>query len=436
MRRNLITRSKLTPIGATLVALLMVFASASSSSGSTSNNKVVTLKLETWRTEDASIWNEKIIPVFEKKNPGIKIDFAPTNYNEYGSAITTRLQGGTAGDLITQIPYGSTLVQMKQGQLESIKGLAGLANYSKAAIAPWSFNGSPYCVPLASVGAGFFYNKDIFKELNLKVPTTQSEFISVLNAIKKNGKYTPLALGGASADSWALDQMGLESVGPNYWKGDTGRAGIENGTMKVTDSQFVAAFKALNSWKPYFPKGFAAVTYPDALQLFALGKAAIFPDGSWDITEVTKNGLNVGVFAPPVQKAGDQVYAQSLPDHAACLNAVSPNKKEAKVFLQWLTTPQFAQLYADSIPGFYPMSSAPVKLSNALGQAWFNLRKAPAKVSTPVGLNMNQGASNWGAVVGSALNKMLTSDSFSPEQAAKQVQTSIASWYEPQKKNK
>jgi len=31
-------------------------------------------------------------------------------------------------------------------------------------------------------------------------------------------------------------------------------------------------------------------------QLFTLGKAAILPDGSWDINQATSTGLNVGVF--------------------------------------------------------------------------------------------------------------------------------------------
>jgi raffinose/stachyose/melibiose transport system substrate-binding protein len=41
----------------------------------------VTLTLESWRTDDAAIWQDKIIPIFEKQHPGVKINFdgiAPT----------------------------------------------------------------------------------------------------------------------------------------------------------------------------------------------------------------------------------------------------------------------------------------------------------------------------------------------------------------------
>ena len=49
-------------------------------------------------------------------------------------------------------------------------------------------------MPVAAVLAGFYYNIDIFNELGLKVPTTSAEFIDVLQKIKDNGKYTPLAV--------------------------------------------------------------------------------------------------------------------------------------------------------------------------------------------------------------------------------------------------
>lgn len=399
------------------------------------DGSTVTLTIESWRTEDTPLWTDKILPEFEKENRGIKVEFAPTNNNEYDSALSTRLQGGTAGDLITCRPFGTTKTNIKAGYLESLKGLSGLENFSESSLAPWSGDGTPYCVPLASVGAGFFYNKDIFKELKLQVPKTQAEFVSVLQAIKADGKYTPLALGGASVDSWALDQMGLEMVGPNYWAGDTGRVGIEDGTMKFTDPQFVQALDALASWRSFVPDGFASVTNPDATQLFALGKAAVYADGSWDITPVAANGLNVGVFGAPLPAAGDTQYVQVLPDHAVALNAASKHQAEAKVFLEWLTKPEFAKIYADAIPGFFPLNEQPVTLKDPLAQEWLDLRVG-ATPALPIGLDaMSEGNPNWSSAAYNILNELMTTN-MTGEQAAQKLQSSVESWYPPQMKNK
>ena len=40
----------------------------------------------------------------------------------------------------------------------------------------------------------------------------------------------------------------------------------------------------LAKWKPYLGDGFEAQTYPDSQNLFTLGRAAIYPAGSWEIT--------------------------------------------------------------------------------------------------------------------------------------------------------
>ena len=205
-------------------------------------------------------------------------------------------------------------------------------------------------MPVAAVLAGFYYNKDIFKELGLKVPTTQAEFIAVLQKIKDNGKYAPLALRfGRVAGSSPITAS--TSIGPAYWKGEEGRLGLIDGTKKLTDPEFVAAFKAFADWKPFLPAGYESLAYADMTQLFTLGKAAILPDGSWDINQVTTTGLNVGVFGPPVAKAGDQRYLQEMPDMGIGINAKSANQDAAKTFLTGSPDAEFQQLYVNKAPG-------------------------------------------------------------------------------------
>ena len=55
-----------------------------------------TLKIESWRNDDADIWNAKIIPAFNKHYPDIKVEFAPSAPKEYNAALNARLDGGTA----------------------------------------------------------------------------------------------------------------------------------------------------------------------------------------------------------------------------------------------------------------------------------------------------------------------------------------------------
>jgi len=56
-------------------------------------------------------------------------------------------------------------------------------------------------------------------------------------------------------------------------------------------------------------------------QLFSLGQAAILPDGSWNINQVTATGLDVGVFGAP--EVDGERFQQEMPDMAFGLNASS-----------------------------------------------------------------------------------------------------------------
>ena len=132
----------------------------------------VTLTIESWRNDDLTIWQDSIIPAFEAKYPNIHVVFAPTAPAEYNGVLNTKLEGGTAGDLITCRPFDASLALFDQGHLASINDLPGMETFSDVAKSAWiTDDGSDvFCVPMASVIHGFFYNADAFSELGLKSP--------------------------------------------------------------------------------------------------------------------------------------------------------------------------------------------------------------------------------------------------------------------------
>src|SRR5688572_24807114 len=65
----------------------------------------VELTIERWRNDDLAVWEDAIIPAFEEANPGITVTFAPTAPTEYNAALNSKLEGGSAGDLITCRPF-------------------------------------------------------------------------------------------------------------------------------------------------------------------------------------------------------------------------------------------------------------------------------------------------------------------------------------------
>lgn len=339
-------------MGAELAALALLAGLGAAQAGS--------LKIESWRNDDADIWNSKIIPAFNKRYPDIKIEFAPSAPKEYNAALNARLDGGTAGDLITCRPFDASLALYQKHQLDAVDGLNGMDNFSDVAKAAWQTDDgkTTFCVPIASVITGFIYNKEAFAKVGVSEPKTLDEFHAVLEKFKKDGTYVPLVMG--TADQWEAATMGFQNVGPDYWKGEAGRANLIAGKEKLTDPQYVAAFKEIAGWAPYLGSGFQAQTYADSQNLFSLGKGAIYAAGSWDISTFRGQAkFAMGAFPPPQPAGTTDCYISDHTDIAMGVNAASKNKEDAKKFLEWLTTPEFATIYANALPGFFPSPRHP-----------------------------------------------------------------------------
>ncbi|MCE4026222.1 extracellular solute-binding protein [Microbacterium sp. Au-Mic1] len=425
-------RLKLAPFAALAAATIAVGLASCSAGGTSaggSSSDSVKLVLGSWRTEDAAMWENDIIPAFEKSHPGITIQYNPTDTNDYNAAIQSQVESGTGPDIIMCRPFDVNRAWISKGYFDKLDDLKAVSGFNKTALSAWQGDdGGSYCIPAASVLAGFYYNKAIFHELKLDVPKTQQEFLDVLAKIKNSGKYEPLALG--SADGWQLSYNVLDSIGPNYWKGEEGRLGLVDGSKKLTDPAFVAAFKAYGDLKPYLPNGFESIKYTDMMQLFTLGKAAIIPDGSWDIAAATATGLDVGVFGAPVAKSGDKRYQQEMPDMAFGLNAASKHKAAAKEFLEWVGTKDFQQLYVNKLPGFFSMGSAPVNYDNKLAQEFADLKK-DAELTPRLQLDrLSAGTPPLDDETWTALQQMYNAG-MSPQDATANLQKGLDSWYKP-----
>jgi raffinose/stachyose/melibiose transport system substrate-binding protein len=393
------------------------------------------LTIESWRNDDLAIWQEKLIPAFQAANPGIKVTFAPSAPTEYNAALNAKLDAGSAGDLITCRPFDASLELYNKGHLADLTSLPGMENFSDVAKSAWQTDDgkASFCVPMASVIHGFMYNIDAFEKLGIKVPATEEEFFAALEKIKADGTYVPMAMG--TKDLWEAATMGYQNIGPNYWNGEDGRLALIKGEQKLTDPQWVEPYATLAKWKGYLGDGFEAQSYPDSQNLFTLGRAAIYPTGSWEISGFTTQiagAFKMGAFPPPVRKAGDTCYISDHNDIGIGLNAKSANAEAAKKFLSWVASPEFATIYANALPGFFSLNKAEVKMDDPIAQEFVSWRgKCKSTIRSTYQI-LSRGTPNlenetW---VESA-NVINGTDT--PQVAGEKLQKGLDSWYKPTK---
>ncbi|UWR79534.1 ABC transporter substrate-binding protein [Phaeobacter inhibens] len=393
----------------------------------------VTLTIESWRNDDLALWQDKIIPAFEAANPGIKLKFTPSAPAEYNAVLNSKLDAGSAGDLITCRPFDASLGLYDKGQLADLSDLDAMGSFSNVAKSAWQTDdgAATFCVPIASVIHGFIYNKDAFAEVGVNVPETEDEFFAALEKIKEDGNYVPLAMG--TNDQWEAATMGYNNIGPNYWKGEEGRLALIAGEQKLTDDQWVAPYETLSKWGAYMGDGYEAQTYPDSQNIFTLGRAAIYPAGSWEISGFnTQADFAMGAFKPPVKAAGDTCYISDHTDIAVGLNAASPNAEAAKTFLNWVGSAEFASIYANALPGFFSLSNHEVAMEDPLAQEFVSWRGECESTIRSTYQILSRGTPNlenetWGASVAAIKGTKAAAD------LGADLQEGLASWYEPQK---
>ncbi|WP_432343540.1 ABC transporter substrate-binding protein [Shinella yambaruensis] len=391
----------------------------------------VTLTVESWRNDDLSIWQEKIIPAFEAKNPGIKVVFSPTAPTEYNAALNAKLDAGSAGDLITCRPFDASLELFNKGHLAGLNDLPGMENFSDVAKSAWTTDdgATTFCVPMASVIHGFIYNKDAFDQLGITVPATEAEFFAALDKIKEEGSYIPMAMG--TKDLWEAATMGYQNIGPTYWKGEEGRKALIAGTQKLTDDAWVEPYRVLAKWKDYLGDGFEAQTYPDSQNLFTLGRAAIYPAGSWEIGLFnTQAQFKMGAFPPPVKNAGDTCYISDHNDIGIGLNAKSGNAEAAKTFLSFVASPEFADIYANSLPGFFSLNSTAVKMNDPLAQEFVSWREKCQPTIRSTYQILSRGTPNLENETWTESANVINGTD-TPEVAGEKLQKGLDSWYKP-----
>lgn len=391
-----------------------------------------TLNLETWRTDDESIWRERILPVFTRQRPSIRIQTRATPAVDYDAQLQSRLERGVAGDLITCRPFDRSIELYEQGHLIDITHQDELRMFRSHSKIAWTthYADRVFCMPVAAVTMGFFYNVNIFKELGLSVPKTEDELWQVLDKLQNSGKYLPLAFG--TKDAWQAAQVLLAGVGPNHWEGEKGRINLLSGRARFTDPGFVSAWRALQRLGRYLPPQHAEVGEEEARRLFLEGKAAIYPAGSWELRFLASGPRSPswGVFPPPPVRGQHNCHVLNHLDMGIGINIRSEHRKQAMDFLGWLSTAEFSGVMANAMNGFFPLSSHAVEIDNPLGKEMISWRQL---CDTTVRINsqfLNQAWPDleqalWRTSV-RVLRQQLT-----PEEAASQIAQGIEKWYRP-----
>jgi len=203
---------------------------------------------------------------------------------------------------------------------------------------PFTFDGKIYGIPLIMDGKAFYYNKDIFKELNLEVPENWEEFMAVLKALKGTD-YIPISLG--NQEDWAtghyMTTLNQRMVGPEVLAKDYALEG------DFSDTAYIEALNRLMELTPYFTPEFNSTSYDTGISDFISGKAAIYYEQFNQVQYIAPAEFEWSWFDFPdiAEGKGDQNALTGAPQ-GLMVSAQTKHPEEAVKFLQFLTTVDMA----------------------------------------------------------------------------------------------
>lgn len=205
-----------------------------------------------------------------------------------------------------------------------------------------TYNDHVYAIPFAQSVAVMYYNKDIFAQYNLSVPTTYDEYCRVCDTLVANG-VTPVALASTSDDAWLVSQyiQQLSNGIAGYELFDS----LNKGVGKWNDPAFVEAAQKFQQEidKGYFEKGFTGVGNDEARAIFQNGQAAMYFNGTWEVPNLDSEEMcaiagSVDCFAMPASKSEYNNISMGALDGSFAISKNCQNVDAAIAFLKELTS--------------------------------------------------------------------------------------------------
>lgn len=195
----------------------------------------------------------------------------------------------------------------------------------------YNADGNIYAFPYAgNEYVVWYYNKAIFEQYGVKVPTTFDELLTAVKTFNDNG-ITPMSIFGS--EGWIT--AAFYDVLATRWDAG-GIAKLDNGEGAATEDAYVKAAEMFNTLVKagMFQSSASTTNYDQASQMFLNGESAMFLNGQWYMTDATATlGENVDWMYYPSYDAASYETGKTVwsGGGAAAGYAVNPDSEHAEL---------------------------------------------------------------------------------------------------------
>jgi len=305
---------------------------------------------------------------FEAKYPDVKVTFASVPNDNYPASKASRLTANNVDILVVKnmvkVPEYASGAESDDSRLAASGAYVDLTaepfmkNFNQTVLDAQAFDGKQYAVPTGlSYSTGMYFNKTIFADNGIEVPTTWTELVATADTLKAAG-ITPFGVGGK--DSWPAglpmlaavqgeypDQASKQKLAQDLWEG----------TVKLTDAGPQTVLDKVAAILADTQDGMAGIGYDAIPAGFAAGDFAMVPDGTWN--EPTIRAAVDGKFEygyiplPTSDEAASNATLNGKIELQLAVPAATKHKTAALAWLDFFSDPVNYKTFVEK-SGFSP----------------------------------------------------------------------------------
>ncbi|WP_417019238.1 ABC transporter substrate-binding protein [Anaerotruncus massiliensis (ex Liu et al. 2021)] len=323
--------------------------------GDGGDGEIVLSLYHRYATENQTAFMSKIIALFEEQNPGVKVEVSTSGRDEYRDKLKVVLGSNNIPDVFFSYAYENANEIIREGKCLDITGYYEADDewkgyYIDGVLDGYTYedalDGAPYRVSISVI----LYNKEIYSDLGLSVPSTMDELLSNCKAIQAAG-IQPFTF--ANSEQWPAPQwigaFNQKLVAPEVMAADYSLKG------DFSDPGYLKAFDVWSQLLAYASPDANSKTYSISEEEFASGSVAMMWGESVSVGDI--NLLNpdcsFGCFAVPaiVGGAGDNTGIQGGPE-GFVVSSGTAHPEEAAKLVKFLSSPEVGKLMMADLQWF------------------------------------------------------------------------------------
>lgn len=306
---------------------------------------------------------------FEKKT-GIKIEIEQLPNDQFHNLVTARAATNDLGDMVAYHVGALFRALNPEKNFVDVTNEPYMKNLDEQYLSTVAVDGKVYGPPVLPVNAGgVIYNTKIYKQLGLKVPATWKELMDNCQAIKDKG-INPVVgtfqVVSTSQMIWLSDFYNVAAQIPSFAADYTA-----NKLRLVNVPPYVRSFeKMVEVYKRgFYNKDYLSTSRDAGLTMLAKGEAAHYFGLTREIGNIARNTPelvnDIGFFAQPSDDPKINGMTIWMP-HAYYIAKTTKNLEKAKLFQEYMSSPEAAAVYAERMVPTGPFLIKNVKLPDTI----------------------------------------------------------------------